>query len=549
MSGDDSRFIRHVPCPKCGSSDANSYYSDGHTHCFACGHHTKGSGEARPSSDNKTYRMADFLKIEVGGIPSRKITEETAEKFGYGVAAWKGKKVQVAPYYDADGKLVAQHIRTRDKSFPWIGSPNLALPFGATRFPRSGKMIVVTEGEIDALSMSQVTGNKWPVVSIGCGAGAQTRKYIAQHRAYFQNFEKVVLMFDMDEPGRTAAREAAEVIGRSAHIADLPLKDANEMLKAGRVEELVNAMWRATPHRPDGMVEAKSLKDKVLEGPQAGLSYPWPTITKLTYGIRTGELIAIGGGTGSGKTTWLLELTKHLAGHHQKAVGCFFLEQPPVETATRLAGLIGKTKFHVRGEWTEDDLAKAWEKFEGLAPIHLYDSFGATSYEDVEERIRFLAEVEGVKYFILDHLTALVAAAEDDERTALEGIMASLAALVKELDICIWFVSHLTTPDGTPHEEGGRVFLRHLRGSRAIGYWSHFAWGLERNQQAEDLDERHTIAFRCLKDRKTGQANGEVVYLKHAGTHDQLTEVTAFVPEIDGDTTPAGGDTDDNQDY
>lgn len=532
MSEESSRFIRHVPCNKCGSSDANSMYSDGHTHCFACGHHAK--GEARPSSDNKTYRMADFLKIEVGGIPSRKITEETAEKFGYGVAAWKGKKVQVAPYYDADGKLVAQHIRTRDKSFPWIGDPGSALPFGATRFPRSGRMIIVTEGEIDALSVSQAFGNKWPVVSIGCGAGSQTRKYIAKHLAYFKNFERVVLMFDMDDPGRNAARDAAEVIGRTACIADLPLKDANEMLQAGRVEELVNSAWRATPHRPDGMVEAKSLKDKVLEGPQEGLSYPWPTVTKLTHGIRTGELVAIGAGTGTGKTTYLLQIVEHLAKHHRVPVGCFFLEQSPTETATRLAGLLGDRQFHVRGEWTDADLVKAWEEFEKLSPIHLYDSFGATLYADIEQRIRFLAEVEGVKHFILDHLTAL-AAAEEDERTAIEGIMASLGALVKELDICIFFVSHLATPDGTPHEEGGRVMMRHMRGSRAIGYWTHFAWGLERNQQAEDPDERRTIALRCLKDRKTGQANGEVVYLKHAGTHDRLTEVTAFSPESDDD--------------
>jgi hypothetical protein len=35
-------------------------------------------------------------------------------------------------------------------------------------------MIVVTEGEIDALAMSQVQGNKWPVVSIACGADRPT---------------------------------------------------------------------------------------------------------------------------------------------------------------------------------------------------------------------------------------------------------------------------------------------------------------------------------------------------------------------------------------
>ena len=30
-----SKFLRHGPCenPKCGSSDANSFYDDGHQYC------------------------------------------------------------------------------------------------------------------------------------------------------------------------------------------------------------------------------------------------------------------------------------------------------------------------------------------------------------------------------------------------------------------------------------------------------------------------------------------------------------------------------------
>jgi twinkle protein len=50
-----------------------------------------------------------------------------------------------------------------------------------------------------------------------------------------------------------------------------------------------------------------------------------------------------------------------------------------------------------------------------------------------------------VRLFYLDHLTAL-AAAEDDERTALKRIMAEMASLAKELRVIIHFISHLSTP-------------------------------------------------------------------------------------------------------
>ena len=48
--------------------------------------------------------------------------------------------------------------------------------FGQHKWKPGGKMITVTEGEVDAMSVSQVQGNKWPVVSVP--SGAQSAKNI-----------------------------------------------------------------------------------------------------------------------------------------------------------------------------------------------------------------------------------------------------------------------------------------------------------------------------------------------------------------------------------
>jgi twinkle protein len=45
----DSEFVAHVPCGSCGSSDANSLYTDGHTYCFACRAYGRGDGSQRPA--------------------------------------------------------------------------------------------------------------------------------------------------------------------------------------------------------------------------------------------------------------------------------------------------------------------------------------------------------------------------------------------------------------------------------------------------------------------------------------------------------------------
>lgn len=540
QSGSD--FVRHTPCPECGSSDANSLYSDGHTFCFSCGAHKTDEGEegAAPSRPAKT---ADFLTdLAYRSLPDRQLSQVTVEKFGVGIGTdAKGRPVLVAPYYDAAGKLVAQKIRTRDKQFYLIGSLKDALPFGARAFPKTGKKIVVTEGEIDALSMSQAQGNKWPTVSIGCGAGPQIRKYMANHLEYFKGFEEVVLMFDMDEPGRKAAEDAAAVLGPRAKIASLPLKDASDMLVAGRVEELVNAMWRAEVWKPEGIVAMSDLLDECLKPPEMGLSWPFETLTKLTYGVRTGELYALGAGTGIGKTDFMTQTVSHFVDVHGKSVGYFALEQTPKETALRIGGKFLHRPLHLPDvERTDDEVREAFRVAD--EKVFLYDSFGANDWYSIRDKMEYLYHSFGVQYFFLDHITALAAAIDADERKGLDKIMESMGSFVKKIPVAIIFISHLATPEGRPHEEGGRVMIRHFRGSRAIGFWAHFMFGLERNQQAEDPQERSLTTFRVLKDRYTGKSVGETFYFTYNFETGMLSESDGLAKSFGFDDEATAGD-------
>lgn len=532
----DATFIRHSPCDNCGSRDNNAVYSDGHEHCFGCGAHKAGDGS---QTQYTTRRKALGL---IGGEPkallARKITEETCKHFSYHKATYKGAAVQVANYYDTDGNVVAQKLRKADKSFSWLGDPSKALPFGAHAFPKSGKMIVVTEGEIDALSMSQVQGNKWPVVSIGCGAGPQVRKYLGQHREYLLGFDKIVLMFDNDEPGREAVKAAASIIGSKAHIAELPLKDANEMLVAGRTEELVTAMWRAKQYRPEGIVDMADLKEAVKAPPVFGLSFPWKRLTELTYGIPERAVITIGGAGGGGKTDVLTQIMQHLTTVHHEPIGVFSLEQHIVETATRLAGKYAGRTFHVPNSgWTDDDKDAAWSALMGGGKVFLYDSFGVNEWDAVREKIEYLRHTFGVRYFFIDNLTAL-AAAKEDEKTGIERIMSEMGSMVQRLDVTLFVVSHLATPEGKPHEEGGRVMGKHFKGSRSIIFWSYLMLGLERNQQAEDPIERATTTVRVLKERKTGRGVGETTTLFYDRETGLLHERDLDIPELPS----SGGD-------
>ena len=481
----------------------------------------------------------DFSPIsgEVTFLRKRGITEETCRLFGYTVGAdpKSGKLIQLAPYLDPNGRIVAQKWRTADKDFGIFGKLKNALPlFGQYLWRDGGKRVVITEGEIDAMTVSQLQGNKWPVVSVPNGAqGAKKALQLALE--WLERFDEVVLMFDMDDPGRDAVEECAPLFtpGR-CKVAQLPLKDANEMLQAGRGKEVIDAIWGAKVYRPDGIRSIEELAEEAEKDIERG--YPWflEALTALTHGRRPGELHAFGAGTGVGKTDLFTQSIAHDLIALGLTVGVLYLEQPPVETVRRIAGKVVGKVMHVPGRATVLERREAIAVLVKTQRLHLYDNFGATDWEVVKAKIRYMAVALGCKVIYLDHLTALVAG-EEDERKALDKIMAELASLALELGVVIHFISHLTRPEGKPHEEGGRVQIRHFRGSNAIGMWSHFMWGLERDQQAEDEEDRKTT-LRCLKDRNTGQATGKTVLLDYDPDTGLLSEAGEVNPFTDQST-------------
>jgi len=514
---DESTCVAKEPCPKCGSKDNLARYDDGHAHCFGmgCDHWEPATDQADAPRVQKTNKPKGLITDwESTSLNKRGLHLKTCEKWKYGVATYKGQTVHVANYIDG-GQVVAQKVRFANKDMVMLGDTKQVGLYGKHLWRDGGKKVAITEGEIDALSVSQLFGLKWPVVSVPTGAKGAA-KAIKKDLEWLLTFDEVIFMFDNDKAGRMATEECVNLLppGR-AKIAEFELKDANEMLVAGRGSEVVDAFWSAKAYRPDGIIGVGDIKEACLKPIEEGRPWPWPGLTKVTHGRRDGELYGIGAGTGIGKTDVMTQIIEYDAMTLGVNCGVIYLEQHPIETVRRIAGKHAGKKFHLPGEdWTVEDLSNAITSIESSDNIHLYNHFGSMSWDTIEGKIRYMVVSLGCKHIFLDHLTAL-AAHEDDERKALESILADMASLAQELQFSFHYISHLATPEGKPHEEGGRVFLRHFKGSRAIGFWTHFAFALERDQQAEDYEERLTTTLRILKDRLTGTATGFTTGLRY----------------------------------
>lgn len=515
----------HLPCEDCGSSDALSISANGWSKCFACGKNFPPTDDDEENSTRGPKKVTDKSLVPFGeyrALTKRKITEETCKKFGYFIGEQHGKPVQVAPYRSIDGEIVAQKIRTANKDFRTTGNFKKVALFGSHLWGEGGKKLIITEGEIDCLTVSQLQGNKWPVVSLPAGAQAAAGA-IKDNLEFVMSFEEVILMFDMDEPGREASQKVAELLPPGkAKIASLPLKDPNECLLEGRGQEVLQAVWNAREYRPDGIVDIDELIEEIEKPVEIGLPWCFPSLTKYTYGRRFGEIYAIGAGTGVGKTDFITQQIAHDVIELGEHVGVIYLESKPTETGKRIAGKVDGVRYHVPDAgWQLDQLKATLQALKGK--VTFYDSWGDTEWEVVKLKIRFMVVSKGIKLIYLDHLTAMADTA--NERESIEQLMKEMAGLANELGCIIHFISHLATPEGKPHEEGGRVMIRHFKGSRAIGFWAFLMIGLERDQQAEDPDDRKTTTLRILKDRYTGQATGKTIALGYDETTGRLFEM------------------------
>ena len=517
----------HLPCETCGSSDGLSINDDMSTKCFVCNTYIPSMNKERLEVidvDTETKDTSSFFKDYNEGVSvsvsDRRINKATMER--YGVVRSGG--YYYFPYYDGNTQLVAAKRReVKDKKFTTVGGWSKGTLFGQNLYPSNGKYLTITEGEFDALAAYQLTGSKYPVVSIRTGAGSALKDAKANYE-YINSFENVVLCFDGDEAGQKAAKEVAELFGSKCKIfkPDPSYKDACEWLAESKEAAFVSRWWAAEPFIPDGIVSGTGLWELVSKPMEAAdCFYPWKGLNDITYGIRAGELVTFTAGSGLGKSQTLREIVWHLLQNSSDNIGLMFLEESVRKTSLSMMSLAADTPLHLPTSVVSDAIRKdAFEKTLGTGRLYFFDHFGSTAIENIVNRVKYMAKGLGCKYVFLDHLSIIVSSQDNgDERKAIDEIMTKLRMLVQETNIALIIVSHLKRPSDKGHEEGATTSLAQLRGSAAIAQLSDMVVSLERNGQADDPIERNTTKVRVLKNRYSGQTGPacSLLYNKDTG--------------------------------
>ena len=535
------QFIKHTSCDECGSKDNMAIYQVGrhgtfNGSCFGCSHYIKGIDEnGQPVSEGTlstfvepkeelTYDvkidLAIVKKLPSKGLSERKIYGSLARYYGLRVGMFSEDGSitdHFYPYHSQDGELVGfQRRQVKNKRFSAIGYGKSDIMLQGQELWKNGngKHLVITEGFLDALSVSQILSGKedvpvrYPVVSLPSGANA---KCIAYNLKWINSFERVVLMFDQDTPGQQAAEEVAKLLDPGkACIAKFSEKDANDMLLNNKAEELTNAFWQAQGYSPAGIISGVELIQRINEKkdePCYDLPIFLGTLNKMMYGVRLGEITMLTSGTGSGKTQVAREMNYDLLMNTDHKIGICSLEESPEDVGLGLLSLHMDKRVHLPDVFVkEDEKQKAMQELFSDNRLLVLDHQGSSADDDLVTQIKHLIAM-GCKWITIDHITIATSEAQNTNK-AIDKLMAELLKLAKKFKVHFTVISHLRkVGQGQKNfEEGAVPTLDDLKGSGAIKQISFNVLAFSRNRMEEDEVKKNTTTVHLLKCRYSGKS-------------------------------------------
>ncbi len=555
---ESKQVIKKIQCSICASlgkdrsGDNLAVYEDGGTWCFSCN-----QGQTNGTAKSK------LIPGTVQALPSRALDADVCGFFGIRVGKHNDQWVRI---YDIqkDGKVICQKLKDSDKNMTlnWIEKKQELPLWGQWKFAPNDKLFVtITEGEDDAAAIAQVQGMQYPVVSVPNGASG-AKKAIEHNLKWLMGFKYVVLAFDNDLDGKNATQKCLSVFEPGkVRVAEWPegIKDANEMLIDGRGDEIKNIIFRAKANDPEHLVTASDIIDKVMMQPQRGIDYPWPSMSKITYGQQDGEIHIVVGANGIGKTEFMTALMFHSL-DQGKEIGLFSFEQSPENTLRRLVGAKLGLKLHLPGtEWNSELIRK--EAMELDQKIFLCERTGSIDIDELFLNIKFLAKAKNKKLFIIDNLRGL-GIGHDTEMAG--DFMKKLQAICQELKVTVFLLSHVaknrhtrqvyvsTSPKnadayhsqtadevqgavdkpGLDWETGRQPSTIDIDGPSVIGDLADYIWSLGRNKTSQDKEESTKLKIKCLKARLDGSYTGHVFNLIYGYDGKYTEKGDAFANQI-----------------
>lgn len=211
------------------------------------------------------------------------------------------------PFY-LDNEIVYYKFRPMSEKGPkeWAAKNTKPILFGMD-LCSPGKPLVITEGQIDALSLHEVGVRNVVSVPSGC----EDFRWVEYCWDWLEKYDEIILFGDSDDPGKkmveTLIRKLDEArckVVRQYPLTDLGLtcKDANEILIECGAQVLLDTLQQAEQATTRGLLlvsEIEPVDPTTVPRIMTGI----PALDGALGGLAAGELTILTGQMGVGKST------------------------------------------------------------------------------------------------------------------------------------------------------------------------------------------------------------------------------------------------------
>lgn len=203
----------------------------------------------------------------------------------------------------------------------------------------------------------------------------------------------------------------------------------------------------------------RELDAAAMNAKPVGITTPWPHLDSAIGRFYPGEMPAIAGAPGSGKSIAVTQLAEHIAANHG-AVALFALEMGMAATVRRmLAKRAGVSTRHLRSGKL---IGKEWERLSeamgalSTMPLRIFDRVPRKGTHELRRGLQHMALTAPAVGCIVDHANFLTDAAIGDARSSkhdrLDRMYQELLAIATEFNVLMVLVQHLNRDGmtGTP---------------------------------------------------------------------------------------------------
>lgn len=309
-------------------------------------------------------------------------------------------------------KVRAVHNKSWQRLDPAGGGWGL---FGWHTVSQDCKEIVLTEGEYDAMAVHQATNR--PAVSLPNGC----RSLPVQVLPLLEKFDKIYIWMDSDQPGQEGAEKFAKKLGmnRCYIVKTNQAKDANEALLQKLDLTAILDSASLVPH--ERILTFGDLRNDVLHEllqPDLYTGSPIPSLpsfTKLIKGFRRGELTVLTGPTGSGKTTFLGQISLDMAEQGINVLWGSF-EVKNTRLLHKLLKQFARNPLPDHKQSNASELLGALaDRFQNL-PMHFMKFHGGSDVDEVLDAMEYAVYVNDVEHIILDNMQFMISRGSNNSK-------------------------------------------------------------------------------------------------------------------------------------